>query len=335
MTAVINLGGNHEQCRSGLCGVTQEASHIVNPNFVVTAADNWFFMIASTFLLTAVGVFVNDKIITPRLGAYQGETQEAERVATEVEHKALKKAGLFTLGYLALLVVTILPYPGLLLGKGGTIIPSPFIDGLVPILIVYFILVGVVYGKAAGTLKSANDVPGIMAKALTPLTGYIVLVFIIAQFIALFGYTNLGMIIAVKSADVLKTAGFTGIPLIISMILLTTTVNLFMSSGTAKWYIFAPIFVPMLMLLGYSPAFAQAIYRIGDSCTNPITPIYAYMPIIIGMAQKYEKNVGMGTIISLMMPYSFAFLIVWIILVIAWMALGLPLGPGVSCFYPG
>jgi aminobenzoyl-glutamate transport protein len=214
----------------------------------------------------------------------------------------------------------------------GSIVPSPFLDGLVAILIIYFISVGLVYGKTVGTIKSANEIPAKMAEAIAPLTGYIVLVFVIAQFIAIFNYTNLGMVIAVNGAKMLKSAGLTGIPLIISMILMTTFVNLFMSSGSAKWYIFAPIFVPMFMMLGYSPAFAQVVYRIGDSATNPITPIYAYMPIIIGMAQKYDKNVGMGTIISLMLPYTIAFLCVWILQMIAWIVFNIPLGPGAALF---
>ena len=190
-----------------------------------------------------------------------------------------------------------------------------------------------VYGKTVGTIKQSSDVPKFMAQSLNSLTGYIVLVFVISQFIAMFNFTNLGMVIAVNGAAGLQNAGFTGVPLIIGIILLTTVVNLFMSSGSAKWYIFAPIFVPMLMILGYSPAFAQVIYRIGDSVTNPITPIYPYLPIIIGMAQKYEKNTGMGTIISLMLPYSGAFLVVWILQMAAWLLLKLPLGPGVSCFF--
>ena len=149
-----------------------------------------------------------------------------------------------------------MPENGLLRGKGGSIINSPFINGLVPILILYFVLAGIVYGKTVGTIKDMNQVPVMMADSLRSLTGYIVLVFVIAQFIAMFGYTNLGMVIAVNAAAALKNAGFTGIPLVFGMILLTTLVNFVMTSGSAKWYIFAPIFVPMFMLLGYSPAFA-------------------------------------------------------------------------------
>ena len=169
-----------------------------------------------------------------------------------------------------------------------------------------------------------------MADSLNSLTGYIVLVFVIAQFIQIFNYTNLGTVIAVTGANFLKSAGLTGIPMILCIVIITTFVNFFMTSGTAKWYIFAPIFVPMFMMLGYSPEFAQVIYRIGDSCTNPITPIYPYLPMIIGMASKYDKKAGMGTVISMTLPYSISFLISWVIMVIVWMLLNLPLGPGAT-----
>lgn len=316
-----------------LAGVTQEAAQIIDPSITVNPAMNWYFMIFSTIILTVVGMWVSDKIIAPKLGTYKGAEVATERQITDVEKKGLRNAGIFTLVIILLLAIMVVPSNGILRdAQTGSIVPSPFLDGLVAILILYFILVGLVYGKTVGTIKSANEIPAKMAEAVAPLTGYIVLVFVIAQFIAMFNYTNLGMVIAVNGAKVLKSAGLTGIPLMISMILMTTFVNLFMSSGSAKWYIFAPIFVPMFMMLGYSPAFAQIVYRIGDSATNPITPIYAYMPIIIGMAQKYDKNVGMGTIISLMLPYTLAFLGVWILQMIVWVVFNIPLGPGAALF---
>lgn len=316
-----------------LYGVTQEAAHIVDASYTTTPANNWYFMIASCFVLTAVGVFVNDKIIVPRLGVYQGDEKASERDATDLERKGLRNAGIFSLAFIAVILVGLIPGNGFLRGDDGAVLSGPFMTGLVPFLIVYFILVGVVYGFTVGTFKTASDVPKVMAESLTSLTGYIVLVFVIAQFIAIFNFTNLGMIIAVSSANFLKSIGFTGIPMILCILLITTLVNFFMTSGTAKWYIFAPIFVPMFMYLGYSPEFAQVVYRIGDSCTNPITPIYPYLPMIIGMASKYDKKTGMGTIISMMLPYSLAFLVAWVVMLIAWMFLNLPLGPGAFVFF--
>ena len=317
-----------------LCGVTEEAAHIIDPTATVSAASNWYFMISSTIILTFVGTFINDKIITPRLGQYKGGEQEREREATGQERKGLRNAGIFTLIFLILFLASVVPSNGILRGEEGSLLNSPLLAGIVPLLVIYFILVGIVYGKTVGTLKKASDVPVIMAQSLTSLTGYIVLVFVISQFIAMFNYTNLSMVIAVNGAAALQNAGFTGVPLLIGIVIMSAVVDLFMTSGTAKWYIFAPIFVPMLMLLGYSPAFAQAVYRIGDSIANPITPIYPYLPIVIGMAQKYDKNTGMGTIISMMLPYSMAFLVVWILQAVAWQVFNLPLGPDAMVFWP-
>jgi aminobenzoyl-glutamate transport protein len=316
-----------------LYGVTQEAAQMIDPAYTTTVANNWYFMIVSCIVLTVVGVFVNDKIIVPRLGEYKGTEIASERDATDLEKKGLRNAGIFSIVFIGLILVGLIPSNGILRGEDGSVLNGPFITGLVPFLILYFILVGIVYGKTVGTFKTGSDIPKVMAESLQSLTGYIVLVFVISQFIAIFSYTNLGMVIAVTAADFLKGAGFTGIPMVLCIILITTLVNFFMTSGTAKWYIFAPIFVPMFMMLGYSPEFAQVIYRIGDSCSNPITPIYPYLPMIIGMASKYDKKTGMGTIISMMLPYSVAFLIVWIIQAVAWMLFNIPLGPGASVFF--
>lgn len=320
-----------------LAGVTEATAQLIDPAMTVNATCNWYFMIVSVFTLTAVGVFVNKKFIVPRLGTYHPEvTPESlgddEKTITEKQKKALRAAGIFSLIYIVAFAAMVIPSNGILRGEDGSILNGPFITGLVPILILFFILVGLVYGIAAGTVKKSSDVPEMMAKSLEGMTGYIVLVFVIAQFINMFSYTNLGMIIAVKSADALKAAGFTGIPLMLFFIALCCVVNLFMTSGSAKWYIFAPILVPMMMMLGYSPAFAQVVYRIGDSTTNAITPIYPYIPIAIGMAKKYDKNFGMGSLISMMLPYSIAFLAVWVVQLIVWVVFNLPLGPGVSVF---
>lgn len=316
-----------------LSGVTESAAQLIDPSMTVNATCNWYFMFVSVFTLTAVGVFVNKKFIVPRLGTYHPEEEQVKEAdITPLQNKALKAAGIFSILYIAAFALMVIPSNGILRGEGGSILNGPFITGLVPILMLYFILVGVVYGITAKTIKSSSDVPLFMAQALEGMTGYIVLVFVIAQFINMFSYTNLGMVIAVKCAGALQAAGFTGIPLMLFFICLCCVVNLFMTSGSGKWYIFAPILVPMMMMLGYSPAFAQIVYRIGDSTTNAITPIYPYIPIAIGMAKKYDKNFGMGSLISMMLPYSVAFLLVWIVQLIVWVVFKLPLGPGVNVF---
>lgn len=315
-----------------LYGVTQEAAQMIDPSYTTTPANNWYFMIASCFVLTIVGTLVNDHIIEPRLGKFTGSEVDQARDATDLEKKGLRNAGIFSVIFIALILIGLIPSNGVLRGDDGSIINGPFITGLVPFLLAYFVLVGVVYGFTVGTFKKAEDIPRVMSESLTSLTGYIVLVFVIAQFIAIFNYTNLAMVIAVNAASFLSDIGLTGVPLILAILLVTTFVNFFMTSGTAKWYIFAPIFVPMFMMLGLTPEFAQVVYRIADSCTNPITPIYPYLPMVIGMAAKYDKKFGMGNVISMMIPYSFGFLIVWTIFVILWMFLGLPLGPGAAVF---
>ena len=313
-----------------LSGVSETAAQLLATDYHVNATCNWYFMIAATVTLTAVGVFVNKAFIAPRLGTYQGENEGRESDITEKELRGLKASGIFTLLYIAFFAAITLPANSFMRGEDGSILNGTLITGLVPILILYFIFVGIIYGKTAGTLTSADQIPQFMAESLTSLTGYIVLVFVIAQFIDMFSYTNLGMIIAVKSSDLLKAVGFTGIPMILFFIILCSVVNLFMTSGSAKWYIFAPILVPMMMNLGYSPAFAQVIYRIGDTCTNAITPIYPYIPIALGMAKKYDKNFGMGSLIAYMLPYAVGFVAVFVVQTIVWIALNLPLGPGVS-----
>ncbi len=317
-----------------LAGITQEAVKIIDPSIQVNPSINWYFMFASTFIFTFVGAWVTEKIIAPRLGEYKGKIKVTENQdLTPIENLALKNTGKAALAFLAILAVAVLPKNAILRNaETGGLIPSPFLNGIIPILMLFFITIGAAYGKTVGTIKTAGDIPKLMAEAVKTMSGYIVLVFIIGQFVAYFNWTNIGVIIAVKGAEFLQTVGFTGLPLIIGIILLSTIVNIFIGSGSAKWSILAPIFVPMLMLLGYSPAMTQVIYRIGDSSTNPITPLFPYFPIALGLAQYYDEDAGMGTLMSLMLPYSLIFLIVWILQLIVWMVLDLPLGPGAGIY---
>ncbi|AEE90271.1 para-aminobenzoyl-glutamate transporter [Tepidanaerobacter acetatoxydans Re1] len=317
-----------------LAGITQEAVKIIDPSIQVNPSINWYFMFASTFIFTFVGAWVTEKIIAPRLGEYKGKIKVTENQdLTPIENLALKNTGKAALVFLAILAVAVLPKNAILRNaETGGLIPSPFLNGIIPILMLFFITIGAAYGKTVGTIKTAGDIPKLMAEAVKTMSGYIVLVFIIGQFVAYFNWTNIGVIIAVKGAEFLQTVGFTGLPLIIGIILLSTIVNIFIGSGSAKWSILAPIFVPMLMLLGYSPAMTQVIYRIGDSSTNPITPLFPYFPIALGLAQYYDEDAGMGTLMSLMLPYALIFLIVWILQLIVWMVLDLPLGPGAGIY---
>ena len=307
-----------------LGGISTEAAKILDPTYEVLPTANWYFMIASTFVISFLGTLINDKIVEPRLGKYTGdETTDFQEVTVE-EKKALRSAGIATVVMLILLVPIYFALGKNFLGSG-----------LVPIIVIFFALPGLAYGKSIGTIKNDSDVMGMLTKSMQGMAGYIVLVFFAAQFIAYFAYTNLGTILAVKGADFLETAGIGGIPLVIGFILIVGFLNLFMGSASAKWAILAPVFIPMLMRIGYSPEFTQLAYRIGDSTTNIISPLMSYFAMIIVFMQKYDKKASLGTLISVMLPYSIAFLIGWSIFLAAWMLSGLPIGPEVQILLKG
>lgn len=317
-----------------LAGITQEAARIIDPNATVNPAVNWYFMFVSTFVLTVLGAWLTDRVIAPRFGDYKGSaTLDTSHELTDLELKGLKRAGIAALIFVIVLLILVVPSNGILRDpEKGTIIPSPFLDGIIPILLLLFVTVSIVYGKTVGTIKDSGDIPKYMSEAMKSMTSYIVLVFVMGQFVAAFNWTNLGKMLSIAGAQFLKNVGFTGIPLMIGIMVLTCIVEFFIGSGSAKWAIMAPIFVPMLMLLGYSPALTQIIYRIGDSAMNPISPLYSYFPVILEMARKYDEKAGVGTIISTMIPYSIGFLVVWTALLLIWIALGIPLGPGGELF---
>ena len=317
-----------------LQGITNEATAITNgPTIELTA--NWYFMFVSTFLVAILGTIINNKIIEPRLGKYHG-TAELKGTAevTPEEKSALRKSGIAALVYV--LFIAILAFPANSFFRnpetGSLLVRSTLMSSLIPLLLGLFLVVGITYGKSIGVIKTSSDVPKLMTKAITGMSAFIVLAFIIGQFIGWFNWTNLGLLISVNLADIISNAGFVGIPLFVSFILVCTTVNIFIGSGSAKWSLLAPIFVPMFNLLGYHPGWTQLLYRIGDSCTNVISPLFNYLPIILAFMQEYDEDAGIGTLISLMLPYSLIFLLVWTIFAMIWFFLGLPLGPGTPIF---
>ncbi|MCG1009664.1 AbgT family transporter [Salinicoccus sp. ID82-1] len=316
-----------------LAGITTEAVAVIDDSIVVTPIDNWYFNIVSVFVLTVVGGLLTSKFIEPRLGKYKGDAVEEE--STEELPRA--KMGFFAaliagLLYWALIFTVIMLPDSPLRGEGGTIIPSPFIDGIVPLILIFFVIIGLAFGIVTGTVRSGKDVADHMTEAIKELAGYIVLVFAIAQFIAYFNWSNLGTWIAVNGAEFLQSVNFTGIPLIIGYIIFTGAMNFLITSGSAKWAIEAPIFVPMFMQLGYDPAFTQVAYRVADSSFNIVTPLFPYLVIILAFMKRYDKNASLGTYISLMLPYSIAFIVAWIILIMVFYYAGLPYGPGVYTF---
>src|SRR5690625_282739 len=314
-----------------LAGISTEAAAIIDDTITVTPVDNWFFNIVSVFVLTVVGGLITTRFIEPRLGKYEGEAVEEDN--TEELPNARKgfiNALLAGIVYIALLVVVIFLPNSPLRNDDGGIVPSPFLDGIVPIILIFFIIIGVSFGMTVGRIKSGKDISNYMADSIKEMGGYIVLVFAIAQFIAYFNWSNLGTWVAVNGADFLSSINFTGMGLIIGYIIFTALLNFLITSGSAKWAIEAPIFIPMFMQLGYHPAFTQVAYRVADSSTNIMTPLFPYMVIILSFMRKYDKNANIGTYMSLMIPYTVSFLITWIILIVIFYYTGIPFGPGIS-----
>ncbi len=311
-----------------LAGLSTSAAQIIDPEMNINPMVNYFFMVASGIMVVVVGTWITEKIVEPRLGKYEGTEQplEIEQI-TPLERKGLRWAGYGTLVFLALMAWTIIPENGLLRNpETGEVLRSPFFSGIVVGLLFLFMVPGMIYGIIVKSIKNDKDVVKHMTHSMKGMSGYIVLVFFAAQFIYWFNYSNLGLVLAIDGADFLSRIGFTGIPLILAFLVLSAILNMFMGSASAKWAIMAPVFIPMFMLLGYHPGFTQAAFRIGDSVTNVITPMMSYFALIVTYAQRYDEKNGIGTIISLMIPYTVIFMIAWAILITLWMWLGVPVG---------
>lgn len=314
-----------------LAGMTTEGAKMIDATANVSITSNWFFIIASTFLITIIGTIVTEKIVEPRLGKYKGALSSSDADAmkplSNKEKRGLKFAGIFFLIGVIIVGVLVLPQNAPLRHpETNAILQSPFMDTIVVTISLLFLLAGIGYGIGVGTIKKDKDILAEMSKTMSTMGGYIVLVFFASQFVAYFAKTNLGTVIAVKGADFLKAANITGIPLLLGFIILTAIINLFMGSASAKWAIMAPVFVPMLMEMAINPEVTQMAYRIGDSTTNIISPLMTYFALIVSFSEKYDKESGVGTMISTMIPYSIAFLIGWALLLVVWIMTGLPFG---------
>jgi aminobenzoyl-glutamate transport protein len=328
-----------------LAGLSEEAAHIIDQSYEVNPAANYYFMFVSTFFIALAGTWVTEKIVVPRLGPYRGDA-EAEELhdITLHEQRGLKYAAYTFYMIVFLLLWATMPVSGgiwdYVPGSGflrdpgtGDLLRSPFMSGIVAMIFVIAAIVGIAYGIGAGTLKSNYDVINGMGKSMSTLGTYIVLVFFAAQFVAYFNWTNLGLIFAIRGAEAISALGLGRIPLMVSLVLISALINLVIGSASAKWAIMAPVFIPMFMLLGYSPEFTQLAYRIGDSVTNIISPMMSYFALIVAFMEKYDKQAGIGTIIATMLPYSVVFLVFWLIMMIVWIITGLPIGPGAEMFY--
>jgi aminobenzoyl-glutamate transport protein len=321
-----------------LAGLSQEAARIIDPSYVVSPAANYYFMFMSTFLIVVLGWWVTEKLVGPRMEANGGieldgeggeDANEAVKPLAPEEKRGLAYAAVAFIVMTGLLLWGLLPADGFLRDPAtGGVLHSPFLKGIVAIIFFYGVGLGTAYGVGAGTVRSDRDVIRGMSQQMSTLGGYMVLVFFAAQFVAFFNWTNLGLIFAVEGAQVLKAAGLHQVPLLLSFIVLSAIINLVMGSASAKWALMAPVFIPMFMLLGYSPELIQIAYRVGDSVTNVISPMMSYFALIIAFVQRYVSKAGIGTLVSLMLPYSLTFLVGWSIMFVLWLLLGWPVGPG-------
>jgi aminobenzoyl-glutamate transport protein len=316
---------------------TNDAIHLVNPSLSIDLTANVWFSIASVIVLTVVITFVTQRVIEPRLGKYEpgdaneigkSDGDEAEAAALGDEPRGLKFAAIGLVGVLVLLgFLTIGPGAALRNPETGALIGnSPFMNGLIAVIMLLFLVTGAAYGFGARTMKNSTDVIKAMEKALAGLGSLLLLLFILSQFIAYFNYSNIGTIMAVSMADVLKTASVPPLVLLLGFIVVVAIIDILITGAIAKWALFAPIFVPLLVQLGVAPESVLAAYRLADSPMNVVTPLNAYFALIVVFAQKYDKKAGVGTIVALMLPYVIAIFVIWTLLFVAWFLLGLPWG---------
>lgn len=329
-----------------LTEMTNEAIGLVDPTQSITITANWYFSVASTILMALVMTLIAEKITAKQLGDYDRRQMDeilaggdadpaiADKPALDAaaESRGMRWALFGLIGGIVVIAALTLPSGAPLRDPidGKIIGNTPFMDSLIFIITLLFLVMGLGFGYGAGTFRSSNDAIAGVTKAFAGLAGLIFMLLMISQFIALFNWSNMPTVIAGKLANWLETAGFSEIPLLIGFILVICLLDIIMPGSLPKWAIFAPVFVPLFMQLGVAPQTVLAAYRIGDSPMNVITPLMVYLPLILVIAQRYVRNPGIGTVISLMIPYTLILLLIWIVFFVAWYLVGIPLGPGYS-----
>lgn len=311
-----------------LAGFTQSSAQLLDPAYQVGPAANYYLMVALVPVISIAGALVTDRFIEPRLGPWTG-TKVVDGRPPDLsvdEKRGLWWAGATVLLFAMLIAALVIPEQGVLRDDQGTI--SPFLNSLVALMLLVFLIPGLVFGVVTGGIRSDREAVQMTADSMSDMGLYIVLAFVAAHFLAFFSWSNLGIVTAIGGAGFLQSLNFSGVPLIVSFILVAALINIFIGSASAKWALLAPVFVPMLMLMGYSPELTQAAYRIGDSFTNVLTPLLPYFPLILIFGRRYVPDFGVGNLIALMVPYSIFIGLVSISTLVIWMLLGLPLGPG-------
>lgn len=323
-----------------LQGITQEAAQLLDPSVMLNPLNNWYFTAASSIVVVLVGWYLTDKVIEPRLKNVEidgdpAEMPQIEEVSLQ-DRKAFNAGGLTMLAGIAFLIAAVWPESSALRNPAGEIaaFDAPLMQSIVPIIFLLFWVPGIVHGFVGGTFKESKDVIMAMSKTMETMAYYLVMAFFCALFIKAFGDSNLGILIAMKGANFLQALAVPGSVTLVGIIILVAIINLFVGSASAKWLLISPIFVPMLMQLGISPDLTQAAYRVGDSVSNIITPLLPYFPLVVVYCQRYVKNTGIGTLVSMMLPFSVALGIVWTIFLLIYWALGIPLGVQANYVYP-
>jgi len=320
-----------------LFGITEAAANTIDPDWTMNAAGNWFFIAAMTVAFVPAIWFVTDVVIEPRLtrGATGGgviETAAEEAPLDAGQRRGLAVAGIAALAVLLLwLAMTLAPGAPLV---DRTAAPeqrlAPLYGSLVALFFVLFLAAGWAYGAAAKTVTSHRDVVRMMTETMADLAYYVVIAFAAAHFIAMFQWSNLGLIFAVQGANILRAADLPAPLLLAALLLFAAFVNLFIGSGSAKWALLAPILAPMMMLLGVSPEMTTAAYRAGDSATNIITPLLPYFPLTLTFCKRWDREFGLGSLTATMLPFSLALLAIGVVMTVIWAAADLPLGPAAS-----
>ncbi len=321
-----------------LLGITEAAVNTVFGDYTANIAGNWFFIAAMTIVYIPVIWYVTDRIIEPRLGTYKphddAPVADDDGPIDEAQKRGLRNAGLAVMAVIAVWALLVFGLVAPLVDEAAT--PegrlTPFYNSLLTFFLLIFLLPGWAYGAAAGTVNNHRELVSMMAEAMKDMAYYLVLAFVAAHFVAMFAWSNMGLVLAVDGADALRSSGLPAWTMLVAIMVFGMMLNLVIASASAKWAVMAPVLVPMLMLLGISPEMTTAAYRVGDSATNIITPLMVYFPLILIFCQRWVKGYGLGSLTALMIPYFFGIAAAGLAITISWVVLDLPLGPGASVF---
>lgn len=314
-----------------LSGISTAAAQTIDPNAFVSPTANYFFGLVSSVIISLTITLVVEKVLAkrPDLDVDEDATPDAPAIKMELdeaEQKGLKAAGIVALIFSLLLVAALLPASSPFRGEGDSILKSPVMTGMAGVIGLFFAAVGYAYGRRAGTYDKPTDMIPAMAKGLASMGPILVLFFFVSQFLAYFKWTGMSTVLAVRGAELLEAWAIPGWAMMLALAILLSLMNLIITSGSAMWALVAPVFIPMLMLLGIPAEHTQALYRVADSVTNCVTPMSPYFVMALGFIQQYRKSAGIGTLASFTIPIAMTVWVVWMVLFIFWFVAGIPFG---------